>query len=526
LSQSAVTAAPPVSPAIPEEDVVASLPRNSLSSLLAFLIPVAVALVSTPYIVYGLGEERFGIYMVTLSLVSFGGLLDLGFATAAVRFVAEARARGDAQQLSEVINSTLISRLPLLAVLMSVGVPLAPVLVDRVLAISGPLRLDAIFVLRVALVSLGLSMLGGTLAALPRAAQRYDLSSRLGLVFGLLLTGLTVVILALGGGLRQIAVLELALTVAQMAVAWYVARHVMPAWRPAWRLDPARLRSIAAFGAFVALNSVTAIIFIHVNRLLVARLLGVAAVTYFVVPWSLSSRISQVVASLTEAISPVASALSASAEKDRLRELCLAGARFSFAIAGTLGLAVALGAADLLSLWMGPRFAAESAPLLRLLAVMGGLQALSALPYFVLNGVGRSAAANVPVVLGAVLSFPVSLFLLRRIGLPGIGWGLVLAVLVHLMFLFPALGRAVPGGNAWSGGRLGKALAAFAIGLGAGVLLNRALSPGALRLVVICVVAPSLFHGVLLALSFYERSDLERIRRSWLRLRSARMEAA
>jgi O-antigen/teichoic acid export membrane protein len=526
LSQSAVTAAPPDPPAIPAEDVVASLPRNSLSSLLAFLIPVAVALVSTPYIVYGLGAERFGIYMVTLSLVSFGGLLDLGFGTAAVRFVAEARARGDARQLSSVINSTLISRLPLLAVLLLFGVPLAPFLVDRVLAISGPLRFDAVFVLRVALASLGLSMLGGTLAALPRAAQRYDLSSRLGLVFGLLLTGLTVVILALGGGLRQIAVLELALTVAQLAVAWYVARHVMPAWRPAWRLELARLRSIAAFGAFVALNSVTAIIFIHVNRLLVARLLGVAAVTYFVVPWSLSSRISQVVASLTEAISPVASALAVSAEKDRLRELCLAGVRLSFAIAGTLGLAVALGAADLLSLWMGPRFAAESARLLRLLAVMGCLQALTAIPYFVLNGVGRSAAANIPVVLGAVISFPVSLFLLRRVGLEGIGWGLVLAVLVQLLFLFPALGRAVPGGNPWSASRLVKALAAFAIGLGGGLLVNGWMSPGALRLVVVCLVGPALFHGALLALSFYERSDLERVRRSLLRLRRARLEAA
>jgi O-antigen/teichoic acid export membrane protein len=519
LSQSAITV---VAPPVPEEDVIASLPRNSLSSLIAFLVPVAVALVSTPYIVYGLGEERFGVYMVTLSLVSVGGLLDLGFATAAVRFVAEARARGDASELSAVINTTLLSRVPPLVLLLALGLPSAPFLVERALAISGPLRSEAIFVLRVAVASLGLSMVAGTLSALPRAAHRYDLSSRLGLAFGLLMTGMTVVILACGGGLRHIAAGELALMTAQTVVAWYLAKRVIPEWRPELRLERAWLGRIAGFGVFVVLNSLAGIIFIHVNRLMVARLLGVAAVTFFVVPWSVSSRIAQVVTSLTEAVSPVASALGVAAEKSRLRDLCLVAIRLSFGIAGTLGIAVALGADDLLELWMGHRFATGSADLLRLLAIMGSLQSVTAIPYFVLNGLGRAAIANVPVAVSALVSFPVSLFLLRRVGLEGIGWGLLLAVLVQLILLFRALEQAVPGGNPWNATRIFKAVAAFAIALAAGTFVNRGMMPGALRLATVCLVGPAVFHGVLWVLAFYEASDVERIRRSLLRLRSAR----
>lgn len=511
---------------MPEEDVIASLPRNSLSSLIAFLVPVAVALVSTPYIVYGLGEERFGIYMVTLSLVSMGGLLDLGFATAAVRFVAEARARGDAAQLSMVINTTLLSRLPPLILLLFLGLPSAPFLVERVLAISGPLRGEAIFVLRVALASLGLSMIAGTLSALPRAAHRYDLSSRLGLAFGLLMTGLTVVVLAFGGGLRQIAVGELTLMAAQMVVAWFLAKRVIPEWRPELRLAREWLGRIAGFGIFVVLNSLAGIIFIHVNRLMVARLLGVAAVTFFVVPWSVSSRIAQVVTSLTEAVSPVASALGVAAEKDRLRDLCLVAVRLSFGIAGTLGIAVAVGADDLLELWMGHRFAVESGPLLRLLAIMGSLQSVTAIPYFVLNGLGRAAVANVPVAVSALVSFPVSLFLLRRMGLEGIGWGLLVAVIVQLVLLFRALEQAVPGGNPWNAACLFKAVVALAAALAAGTFVNGAMTPGLLRLAAVCLFGPAVFHGMLWVLGFYETSDVERIRRSLSRLRRPRVGMA
>jgi len=80
------------------------LPRNALHNLLAMAVPVAVALVTTPYIVHRLGDERFGLYMLTLSVVGFGGLLYLGLSTAALKFVSECLAREDDQELSSVVN--------------------------------------------------------------------------------------------------------------------------------------------------------------------------------------------------------------------------------------------------------------------------------------------------------------------------------------------------------------------------------------------------------------------------------------
>jgi O-antigen/teichoic acid export membrane protein len=484
------------------------LPRNALHNLSAFALPVFVSLVTTPYIVGRLGPETFGLYMLVLSLVSFGGLFDFGLASAAVRGVAEARATADPGGVGRMVNATLVSRLPVILVLVPPGLALAPFLVRSFLAVPIELQSDAVFVLRTGFLTLGVSLLGGTLAVLPRAANRFDVSSRLSLVFSLLLTSATVALLMAGRGLRQIATAELALAVLYLLIAWRVSRRLLPDWVPGFRVDLGTLRELLQFGAFVSLGSLAWLIFLHAHRLLIGRLLGVAAVAYVTVPWGISSRVTQVVSALCEATGPAATALWAQGQRDRLRELSEHSTRVSVVVAAGLTVPVCLGGPDFLLVWMGKAFASESGPALRMLALAAGLQALTSAPYYLLNSIGRVRLANVVVFLTALGSVPLSAFLIPRLGLAGFGWSMLGAVAMQLVVLAASLDKAVPGAGRALGVASFKGVVACSCVLVPGCLMLPLMKAGPFRLILVTSAGLVAVELLLLALNLYKVRDV------------------
>ncbi len=487
-------------------DALSRFSRNALHNLSALLLPVILSLVTTPFIVHRLGDERFGLYILTLSVVGFGGLLDLGLNTAAIKFVAEEYARKDSQALSSVLNSLLVSRVFQGSLASAIGLIGAPFLCTHLLAVSPRLTPDAVFLVRVASVSVGLSMIAGTLASLPRAAHRFDITSRITLLASVTLTLTTVGIVSVGRGIREIAIAELAVTTLQLPIYWSVCRNLFPDWGFRLSLEGFWLRKLLGFGSFAALGNLTGIIFVHVNRILVGRFLGTAAVTYFTVPWSITARLTQLVYSMAEVVAPAASALTASDSVERLERLHRRVTKVVLLLCCSASIPLFLTAPDLLTLWMGPAFGDRGGNVLRLLAVSSIFLSQATVTYLVLTGIGRPAAANIPAVVGALVNLSVALLVGPRFGLIGITTAVVVGVVAQTALLEWRVGLAL--------GRSSVAVVEIrqiaAATLGAGVIglaVALLLSGPWTRLTVLAVVGITSFHGLLWALGAYSRSE-------------------
>ena len=498
---------------------LSQLARNSFHNFSALLVPTALALVTTPFVVHRLGDEVFGLYMLALSVVGFGGLLDLGLNTASVKFVAEEITRGNPRTLSRVINSLVSSRLPVALVAAVLGVVVAPAACSALLSIPRSLTSDAVFMVRVASLTLGVSMVIGSLGALPRAAHRFDITSRISVVFGTGMTSATVVLLLLGYGIRQIVMAEFALALVQLSVYWTVCRRLFPAWEVRAGVDLEWIKRALQFGGLMTLGNVTGIVFIHVNRILVGRFLGAAAVTYFSVPWNVTSRISQFIYSLAEVVTPVASVLSAVGAVARLRSLHCRVMGVVLTLSGTVVVPLLLVAPEFLSLWMGPSFASNSVATLRILTLVAGLQCVAMVPYVLLVGVGRPGAANMPPIIGAVLNFALAVWLGPKFGLQGIALTVLAGVAVQTLLLEVAARRAFglplrPGATEWR--PLLAGAGSIVLGAAAGILLHGAWP----RLVVQGSLSIVVFHALLWALGQYgpaERALLRQQIRAALR---------
>jgi len=76
---------------------------NIASNYLRVIVGIAVMFLLIPFIVSRLGMDLFGLWSLIFAVVGLFGLLDLGFATAAMKYVAE---------LTAPIGSVVDSRSP------------------------------------------------------------------------------------------------------------------------------------------------------------------------------------------------------------------------------------------------------------------------------------------------------------------------------------------------------------------------------------------------------------------------------
>jgi O-antigen/teichoic acid export membrane protein len=69
--------------------------RNVGSSWFALGLNLLVGLFISPYILYRLGDEAFGIWVLIFSVTGYYGLFDLGIRSSIIRYVAKSTATED-----------------------------------------------------------------------------------------------------------------------------------------------------------------------------------------------------------------------------------------------------------------------------------------------------------------------------------------------------------------------------------------------------------------------------------------------
>lgn len=151
------------------------LVKNTVLNFIGQVIPLLVGVVTVPFIIRGLGVERFGVLAIALVVLGYFSLFDLGHGRATTKFVSEALGKGKVESIPAIMWTSLTSQF-LLSILCSVSLFLVtPILVGRILNI--PLSLleeskDVFYILSLAIpIVINSACMFGAL----EASQRFDL---------------------------------------------------------------------------------------------------------------------------------------------------------------------------------------------------------------------------------------------------------------------------------------------------------------------------------------------------------------
>ena len=272
----------------PATAVPAARPGGFVRSVIWNWLGVSVSLVSefllSPFIIRRLGDENYGLWALTTSLVEYYWLLDLGLRSATFQFAATFNAQGEKEKINQVINVNIAYSLMLLPVLIGVAWFGTPYLA-RFMHITHPLfsRLVLIVVTTWALTAL-LSVFSTTLEGI----QRFDITNIASVVSITFRTLGTATVLFMGYGVVAIALVGTATQILLHLISFWQARRIFPFVKFSWRYCSfAMFRQMLRYGAHSVAASMGQRILSQSPPLLIGYFMPTQFVGYYTAPMRL-----------------------------------------------------------------------------------------------------------------------------------------------------------------------------------------------------------------------------------------------
>ena len=352
-----------------------------LSGVLWSWVGVATSLVSAlvlaPVMIRTLGAERYGLWALAFSLVEYFFVFDLGFRSAVVNQNSHFWAKRDYGRINEVINTALAYFLGIGALIMTLAVLFAGE-VHRFFIIRAEYRPAFALLVLIIGISWALGMICNTFQASLEAFQQFKTQSRIFVATSFLRTGGCLIILWTGGGLEQLGWMVVVAQVTGYGLTALALKRVLPQWRLSRRyVSTERWRVLVSYGlSSFAAN--TAQLFLGQGpAVMVGHYRPEAYVGYYGLPSRLMQAVVDGLTRIGFVTAPNTAQMLAEGRRHQVAEMGMHLNRYCFALFLPVCVFLWFYGAELLTVWVGPAMAAQSAPLL-LPVALGNALALAA----------------------------------------------------------------------------------------------------------------------------------------------------
>lgn len=411
----------------------AQFAANAATNYGRMLIQMASVFVLTPYIIARIGADDFGLWSLVISALGFLSLLDLGFGTGVVKYVAECHGSGDIHKRNRIL-STLAAVYLAIAIASGVCIAVLSVLFNQLFGIPAAQHQKAtallwILAVRFVLLALPLGLFRNALFG----EQKVYLINVIQVVATVAYAVGTWLALEQGYDVVALAWVNLAaMLIEYLGYAWFAYRKMADLRLSHRLLDKRLLKEAASFSSAQFLINVAALILLRTDPIIVKAFLPLSAVAIYAVALKVAENAYLLAKQFTNLLGPLAAQLKGNAEETKIRFIFVNCTKFAMAPCMILTVAMYLFGAEALTFWVGPTFAPGGVVLMVLLTAMTiGMAELTSSAVLSMTGHHRitawAAVAEVLVNVG------LSVALARPLGLVGIAVGtLVTSVVIGL----------------------------------------------------------------------------------------------
>ena len=340
------------------------LPVNMLVNVGWSVINLAVNFWYTPFLIAGLGVAVYGLVPLANSITSYLVLLTDGFDGAMARFIMIELNQGDDRAANRTFNTTVIGSLTIFILLIPVALIVAW-LTPHIFNIPAGHEGDASWLVLLTMIAFATTFFSGSFAISSFASHRFDLRLSVNAVRLALQIGSVVLLFSLlKPHLWIVGVGILGSALIALLGHHHLWRRLTPQLGFNLRLfDWARMKQMLRFSGWVLVNQVGVQLFLNIDLLVANLVFGAEMAGRYGAVLIFSALLRNLVATIGSVLEPIVFAFYA---QDRIAGM----ARFCNLAVKFLGLVIALPiglicgfAKPLLTLWLGPSFAAL-APLL------------------------------------------------------------------------------------------------------------------------------------------------------------------
>lgn len=412
------------------------LTKNWVLNISGQVLPLIAALVTMPYIVRGLGPERFGVLSIVWAVLGSVALFDLGLSRSTTKFVAECLGRGEGQRFPSLFWTSLWSQ-TLLGIMGGVLMASAiPHVVGRYLKLSASGAAETKLSFLILAFSFPVVLGGNSIRGVLEAVQRFDVVNYIRIPTYVVMFLLPAIVLPFGLGLPAIVFLLVVSRLTAGLIYLAVCLRMFPSARQNRSLDNKLLGPLLSYGGWVSISNFLAPLLVYADRFVIGSVLGMSYVSYYTAPQEALTRGSLLPGTLLTTLFPALASLGASGARGRVQQLCARAFKSLLLLMTPCLLVVFVFARQMLQVWLGEDFATRSAVVLQIFCVGMLVNSLAYVPFFLLQGLGRpDVTGKIHLVELPVYAVALAI-LLPRMGLAGaaMAWSFRLFVDACLLF--------------------------------------------------------------------------------------------
>jgi O-antigen/teichoic acid export membrane protein len=417
------------------------LVRNTILSFAGQAIPAVLTLVTIPFVIRGLGAERFGILALAWAVLGYFTVFDL-VGRATIKFVAEYLGRGELEAIPRIIWTSLGLQTSLGivgAVVLAAG---SSLLVTRGLKISLALTHESQQTFRILAAALPVVIGSRNLRGVLEARQRFDLVAMVQLPTSSAVSLMPALGILSGFHLPGIMLLIFFCWVANAIAYVALCFRMFPAMRQC-SIDRQMIRPLLSYGGWIAICNILLAIIGSLDRFLIGILISVQALAYYAPPAEMVFRLMIIPSVLGMTLFPAFCTLS-TADPSHLERLYARSLKYVVLLIGPTIAIAAVFADDIISLWLGREFALRSTAVFQLL--LGGmfLTAIGHMPANLLDGIGRPDLRAKAFFVCIAVYVPLVCVLTSRIGIVGTALAWTIKAALELSIFLLQLRKVLP----------------------------------------------------------------------------------
>ena len=419
------------------------LAKNTALNLAGYGLPLVTAVFTIPFIIKGLGYDRFGILTLAWFVISYLSLLDLGLNRALTQMVSSHLGKGKDDQIPALISTALF-----LTALLGVGVGgvcalAVPWAVQVALNVPPNLVDETIRCFFLLCGFLPFLLVSVGLRGVLDAHQRFDLTNMVRIpmgIFGFLAPAL---VLPFSSNLFHILLVLVGGRFFALVVQWILCVKFIPGFVPAWRFQSRLAKGLVRMGGWMTVSNLANPLLVHGDRFIIAAMVSMTAVSYYATSQEIVTKIWLIPGAFMGVLFP---AFSSSFVMDREKSALLfeKGTSYLFLILFPLILSVITFAQKGLGLWVGQDFAAQGHFLLQWMAAGAFMAGLGQVPYALIQGGGRPDITARIHFAEVFIYFPLVWFMVACLGVTGAAVAWFARLFVESLVLFFLAGRMVP----------------------------------------------------------------------------------
>lgn len=365
-----------------------SIAKNTIYNLVGYSIPILFAIVVIPFLIKGLGVERFGVLNLAWVVIGYFSFFDFGISRALTKIVAEKIGTKKTEEIPSFFWTSFFLMLIISSIFTVVLLFFIPTLITSIIKISTDLQKESLTTFYLLTFSIPIVTTTAGIRGVLEAYQKFFVINIIRTFLGVSTFLVPLVCLIFTDSLVWIVLSLLGVRIIVWLLYMSQCLKLSKELKKRIKLIPKLIYPIFKLGGWMTLSNIIVPLLVYLDRFLIGALVSATAIAYYSTPYEVVTKLLIIPGAMSGVLFPAFSASHLN-DPEFVKKLSFKAVKYIFIILFPIIFVLITFSNEGLGIWLGEEFASKSSLILQLLAVGVLFNSFGYIPFAFLDGIGR-----------------------------------------------------------------------------------------------------------------------------------------